>query len=53
MNDPRPEALRLLFEQPAPAPIVGEYKLEQAAILTNLQRLKAERRLREASINSN
>jgi hypothetical protein len=50
MNDSN-EALKLLFAQPTPAPIVGEYERERLAALANFERLKQQRREREASIN--
>jgi hypothetical protein len=46
------EALKLLFDRPATAPVIGEYQREQDAIRNNYQRLKAARLKREASINS-
>jgi hypothetical protein len=39
MTDPNYEAAQKLFEQPKPAPVMGEYELEQQRILANLQRL--------------
>jgi hypothetical protein len=42
------EALRLLFGQPEPAPTISEYQREQDALHANHQRLKQQRREREA-----
>jgi hypothetical protein len=49
MNDPKHEAEQL-FKQPKPKapPTVNEYQLEQQAIRDNFERLKQQRREREA-----
>jgi hypothetical protein len=45
------EALKILFDQPQPAPVT-EYQREQLAMHANHRRLKAERLAREAAVNS-
>jgi hypothetical protein len=52
MTDPKEEAQKVFTPSAQPASPVSEYERERAATLTNLQRLKAERLAREASINS-
>jgi hypothetical protein len=49
MNDPKQQAEQL-FKQPKPEalPTVNEYQLEQQAIRDNFERLKQQRREREA-----
>jgi hypothetical protein len=51
MNDTNLEAAQRLFKQPAPAPTMTEYQLEQLRIRLNFERLKAERLAREAAAN--
>jgi hypothetical protein len=47
MNDQILEDALRLFAPAQPAPIVGAYQQEQAAILSNFQRLKQQRLARE------
>jgi hypothetical protein len=49
MNDTTLEEAQRLFKQPAPAPTMTEYQLEQMRIRANYERLKAERLTREAA----
>jgi hypothetical protein len=51
MNDTTLEEAQRLFRQPAPAPTMTEYQLEQQRIRANYERLKAERLAREAAAN--
>jgi hypothetical protein len=49
MNDPKQQAEQLFKEQkPEALPTVNEYQLEQQAIRDNFERLKQQRREREA-----
>jgi hypothetical protein len=51
MTDPKaPEALRLLFARPEPAPTISEYQREQNALHANRKKLKAERLARESTL---
>jgi hypothetical protein len=49
MNDPKQQTEQLFKEQkPEALPTVNEYQLEQQAIRDNFERLKQQRREREA-----
>ena len=47
MTDPKYDEALALFEPTIPAPTMSEYQREQQLILSNYERLKAERLARE------